>query len=289
MRTRAIVVGTDGTESSTAAVVWAAEEARRRRRPLRIVHTYDWEWHESRFDIGNEYLDVCRQLADAVVSAETRQAHMAAANLEIQAEVISGHADARLLEVAQFAELMVLGSRGRGGFAGLLLGSVSERVATHAPCPVVVVRGHNAAEAHGRVVVGVDDTPNADLVLEAAFDAAAARSAGLLALRSYMPAIPLWLAGLAAVEVDLPEQDVAQGVRLDEVLDPWREKYPEVPVGVVLTQGSVAAALVAASRTAQLVVVGSRGRGVVAGTLLGSTGLQLLHHADCPVYLVRQR
>jgi nucleotide-binding universal stress UspA family protein len=101
--------------------------------------------------------------------------------------------------------------------------------------------------------------------------------------------IPLWLAGVRAADVDTPDQDAAERVRFDEQLAPWRAKYPDVTVGTVLTHDSAAAALVAASRTAQLLVVGSRGHGVVAGTLLGSVGLQLLNHADCPVYVVRQR
>jgi nucleotide-binding universal stress UspA family protein len=286
MRTRAIVVGTDGTETSTAAVDWAAQEARRRRVPLRIVHAYEWDWHESRYDIGNEYIDVARELAEAATAAAARQARDAAPGITIEAYALAGHAGAQLLQTAKDAELLVVGNRGRGGFAGLLLGSVSQRVATHAACPVVVVRGHHDTSS-GPVVAGVDDSPAADHVLETAFDAAAARGCGLLAVRAYLPAIPLWLTGVSAAEVDTPDQDAAERVRLDEQLVPWQAKYPDVPVGVLLTHDSAAAALVAASHDAQLLVVGSRGHGVVAGTLLGSAGLQLLHHADCPVYLTR--
>jgi len=287
MRIQAIVVGTVGTDSSTAAVDWAAREAQRRHLPLRIVHAYDWDWHESRYDIGNEYIDVARQLAEAVTAAAARQAREAAPGIAIEAYALAGHAGVQLLEATKDAELLVVGSRGRGGFAGLLLGSVSQRVATHADCPVVVVRGRPDA-AIGPVVAGVDDSPAAEHVLATAFDAAAARGCALLAVRAYLPAIPLWLTGVSAVAVDTPEQDSVERVQLDEQLAPWRSKYPDVPVGVLLTHDSAAATLVAASHDAQLLVVGSRGHGVVAGTLLGSAGLQLLHHADCPVYLVRQ-
>ena len=287
MRTRAIVVGTDGTASSTAAVDWAAQEARRRRRPLRIVHAYDWDWHESRYDIGNEYIDVARTLAEAATAAASRRAREAVPDIAIQADAVIGHASAELLTAAKDAELLVVGCRGRGGFAGLLLGSVGQRVATHAACPVVVVRGRHDVTG-GPVVAGVDDSPTADHVLETAFDAAAGRGCALLAVRAYLPAIPLWLAGVSAAAVDTPEQDAVEQARLDEQLAPWRSKYPDVPVGVVLTHDSAAAALVAASDRAQLLVVGSHGHGVVAGTLLGSAGLQLLHHAHCPVYLARQ-
>jgi nucleotide-binding universal stress UspA family protein len=180
---------------------------------------------------------------------------------------------------------VVLGHRGRGGFAGLRLGSVSQRVATHTPGPVVVVRGH--ADADGPVVAGVDDSPAADLVLESAFAAAAGHGCPLVALRSYLPVIPLWLADVRPADVDTPDQDATERADLRARLEPWRGKYPRVPVEVVLTHDSAAAALVEASGRARLVVVGSRGHGPLAGALLGSAGLQLLHHADCPVYIVR--
>jgi len=84
-----------------------------------------------------------------------------------------------------------------------------------------------------------------------------------------------------------PEADQQESAKLQAQLAPWREKYPDVPVEAVLTHHGIAGELVEASHRAQLVVVGSRGDGAVTGTMLGSTGLQLLHHADCPVYIVR--
>jgi len=287
MRTQAIVVGTDGTQWSAAAVDWAAREARRRHRPLRIVYAFDWDWHESRYDIGSEYIDVTRELAEAVTADAARRAREVAPGVTAVAQAVTGRAGAELLAESREAALLVVGSRGRGGFAGLLLGSVSQHLATHAACPVVVVRGRHDAIG-GPVVAGVDDSAAADHVLETAFDAAAARGCALLALRAYLPAVPLWLTGVPIAGVDTPEQDAAERVLLDEQLAPWRAKYPDVPVGVVLTHESAAAALVAASHDAQLVVVGSRGHGVVAATLVGSAGLHLLHHAHCPVHIVRQ-
>ncbi|MFD0524517.1 universal stress protein [Paractinoplanes durhamensis] len=106
-------------------------------------------------------------------------------------------------------------------------------------------------------------------------------------VHAYLPPVPLWVSGLAAVDVPAPAMDEEEQARLTEQLAPWRDKYPLVPVEVVLTHESIASELVAASAKAQLVIVGSRGRGMITGTLLGSTGLQLLHHAECPVYIVR--
>ncbi|MET8148599.1 universal stress protein [Actinoplanes sp. NPDC005259] len=250
------------------------------------MHAYDWIQQESRVDICGEDIDVARELA-RVITAEARgQALRTVPDVDVRADIVIGPATDRLLEIAESTALMVLGSRGRGGLAGLLLGSVSRRVATHAPCSVVVVRDGDTT-SDGPVVAGVDDSPAADDVLKTAFEAAADRSAGLIVVRSHLPVSPLWPSATMA-DVDTRGQDVAEQTRLDELLEPWRVKYPDVPVGTVLTRESAADALVVASRTAQLVVVGSRGRGVVAGALRGSVGLHLLHHAHCPVYLARQ-
>jgi nucleotide-binding universal stress UspA family protein len=285
MRTRPVIVGTDGTENSKAAVIWAAREAQRRGLPLRIAHVFEWDWEEYRYSIGNDYIDVSRQMAEAVVNNATRQAQQVDPRLAIETDTLIGHTAARLLDIADQAELMVLGHRGRGGFAGLRLGSVSQRVATHAPCPVLVVRGRE--DPDGPVVAGLDDSPAADQVLETAFDAATAHRSALSIVRSYLPPIPLWLENVRASEVETPEQDAAELARVEEQLAPWRAKYPDVAVEILVTHEGAASSLVGASLCAQLVVVGSRGRGRIRGALLGSAGLQLLHHAECPVLIAR--
>lgn len=286
MRSSQIVVGTDGTESGRAAVEWAAREASRRRALLRIVHVFDWEWASGRYDSGTGYLEAARQLAGDVTAAAMSQARAVAPRVEMETEALIGNPAPRLLEVAESAALVVLGSRGRGGFASLLLGSVSQRVATHAACPVVVVRGRGDV-TDGPIAVGVDDTDAADHLLGNAFQAAAERGAALAVIRSFLPPTPLWLSDVPAVEVKTPEEDAAEHRRVEKLLAGWREKFPEVPVEVIVSHDSAAAVLVGASHQAQLVMVGSRGRGTVASALLGSAGMQLLHHADCPVWIDR--
>ncbi len=285
MRTYPIIVGTDGTGWSKAAVRWAAREAQRLGSPLRVTHVFDWEWREARYDTSHDYLDDARRHAEGITANGVYEARVTAPELAVEGDPVIGNAGARLLIEAEHGRLMVLGSRGRGGFGSLLLGSVSQRVATHARCPVVVVRGRPDVTG-GPVAVGVDDSPSADLVLETAFAAASGRGCDLEVVRSYLPTIPLWLAKRPA-DVETPEAEAEERARLDEQLAPWREKYPDVVVEIVLTHESAASALVTASKQAQLVVVGSRGRGVITGAVLGSAGLQLLHHADCPVYIVR--
>jgi nucleotide-binding universal stress UspA family protein len=279
-----VIVATDGTESASVAVKWAALEARRRQAGLRIVYAYDSDWLETRFDIGAEYLDVAESLARAVVADARDRAHAVVPDLRIETDTLPGHTIPRLLEVAEGADLLVLGSRGRGGFAGMLLGSVSQRLATHAPCPVAVVR--DGAFTDGPVVAGVDDSPSAEQVLPTAFAAAAERDTTLIVIRSYLPMIPAWLTPLPG-EAPNPPEDPTERERLEKQLAPWRQRYPQVRVETVLTYDGAAAALVGATKHAALTVVGSHGHGTVAAALLGSTVLQLLHHADCPVMVVR--
>ena len=116
-------------------------EASRRHALLRIVHVFDWEWTSARYDAGSEYLDVARRLADAVDGAGDESGPSRRTRDQARDRRPHRQPAPRLLEVAEDAALVVLGNRGRGGFASLLLGSVSQRVATHAPCPVVIVRG----------------------------------------------------------------------------------------------------------------------------------------------------
>ncbi|MEV4347521.1 universal stress protein [Actinoplanes sp. NPDC049596] len=282
MKPHTIVVGADGTEHSKAAVRWAAREAYRRGLPLRVSHVFDWEWGEARYDMSNTYFDEARKHAEGVTGTAVYEARTAALEVDVEGDPLVGHAPARLLGEAEDAELMVLGSRGRGGFASLLLGSVSQRVATHAACSVVVVRGRGGDLTEGPVAVGLDDSATADTVLAVAFEQAAGRGSRLLVIRGQAPV------GYVAGDVELPEPSAEERARVEAQLAPWRGKYPDVPVDVRLVRDGAAAALVDASSRAQLVVVGSRGRGTITGTVLGSVGLQLLHHADCPVYIVRE-
>jgi nucleotide-binding universal stress UspA family protein len=286
MRKPTIVVATDGTGSSREAVRWAAREADRRRATLRVVHVLDGEWAQARHEFGDGGLAPARKAAEGIARGGVALAHEICADLLCEIDILAGNPAARLIAETGDAGLLVLGSRGRGGFASLMLGSVSQRVAMHAGCPVAVVRGRGDVTA-GPVAVGFDESPHAERVLRTAFEQAVARGAGLAVIRTYLPVLPLYLAGVAAADVTTAEQDALERDRLEEQLTPWREKYPDVAVEALLSHDSAAAVLNGVSHGAQLVVVGSRGRGAVAGTLLGSTGLQLLHHADCPILLDR--
>ena len=281
MAVRPVVVGVDGSASAYRAVEWAAGEAHRRGVGLRLVRAFSWTTadHPTGW-VGryrDEMLDVSRrQVARAVrVAADTRSDVEAESQVEIGApiEVLSSE--------ARRAQLLVLGDRGLGEVAGLVLGSVAVSLAASGACPVVVVRGERAG-ADGPVVVGVDGSPVSEAALAFAFDAAAARGVDLVAVHAWSPtAIDEELASL--VEWDAS----AESAVLAERLAGWGQKYPQVAVRRTVVRDGAVRALVMASAGAQLVVVGSRGRGNAAGLLLGSVSHGVLHGAHCPVAVVR--
>lgn len=270
MTTSTIAVGTDGTPTSEAAVRWAAVEAAGRTARLRIVYAYD--------DTGDT---AERLLAGAVLDAAVHQAQAAAPGVAVGAEAVPGD-PAQVLTGLPDVDLLVLGHRGRDGFVSLLLGSVGRQVATHARVPVVVVRGR-ADTARGPVVAGVDGSPAAGQVLDAAFAAAAWHGCPLVVLRSYVPPTPLWIGDIPVADDGSAALDASARNHLQEQLAPWCAAYPEVDAEAVVSPDDVSAVLDAVSHNARLVVVGRPTHGTVTGTLAGSTALHLLHHAGCPV------
>jgi nucleotide-binding universal stress UspA family protein len=267
-----ILVGTDGTGSATAAVEWAADEAQRLAMVLRIVHVLDRTLPESQLDIGNEHVDAEQVIAKAITTAARSRARAVAPQIDIEIDTLIGRTVPRLLEASEGAEILVLGSRGRGGPTGLMLGSVARRLAIHATGRVGVVRG--PAPPDGPVLAGIDDSPAADQVLAAAFEMADRRDSPLTIVRAHP-------AGFTS-----PARAAADRESLENQIAPWRTKHADVPVEMAFTR-SAASELLAATAWAQLVVIGSVDHGPVAGTVFGSAGLQLLHHADCPVLIAR--
>jgi nucleotide-binding universal stress UspA family protein len=282
-----VVVGVDGSEPALSAVRWAAQEAARRRVPLRVVIAFEWTHDHAlgQVALGARYRDIMlgiarEQLADAVEVAEHEQPA-----LEVQPQLVVGYPIPVLTEEARRAQLVVIGDRGLGGVTGLLVGSVAVALGAHAECPTVVVRGEaEPPDAASPVVVGVDGSPTSAAALAFAFDAAAARKVPLVAVHTWWDLlVDPSLAPL--LDWDAIEDDERQV--LAERLAGWGEKYPDVPVERLVTREHPSRALVEQSRRAQLVVVGSRGRGGVAGLVLGSVSHAVLHRAHCPVAVVR--
>lgn len=268
---RVVVVGVDGSPQSALAASWAAADARRRLLPLHLVLVND---------------DPARsEWADATTRELAERCRAEAPNVAVTGEVASGHPAEVLIQRSTRASVIVVGSRGLGGFTGALLGSVSTAVAMHGSCPVVVVRAR--AGVTGPVVVGLDTSPESRVVLEFALEAAAVRGLGLLAMQ-------LWQRpehdDVFATPIPLPSPaEVQQRMqrRLAEQVAGYGDKYPDVQIQKVAQRGHPVSALTRASRNAELVVVGHRGSGGYSGMLLGSVAAGVLHHSHCPVAVVR--
>lgn len=287
METTEVLVGVDSSAPARAALRWATAEATRRGARLRVLHAYLAPWPDAAF-LPEPAENHAREESAALVAAATAQAHALAPHLDIKGGSTHGTAAGLLLAEARPNDLIVVGSRGHAGFAAALLGSTSQQVAIHAHGPVAVVRGR-ADTAAGPVVVGVDGSPAAEHVLSVAFEEAAARGCGLSAVRVFHPATPAWPVGVPGPLVYNPATvRTALEQELEQTLRPWADKYPDVPVEHTVTGGDAAHVLIEHSRSAQLVVVGSRGHGGFTGMLLGSVGLHLIHHADCPVLIARR-
>jgi nucleotide-binding universal stress UspA family protein len=280
-----IVVGTDGSGPARTAVAWAADEAASRQVALRILTAYEWPWLGTPVGLVGDREREVRGHAEEMVDAAAAEVAGTHPGLTVTAVAVHGDATGALLSAANDADLVVVGHRGRGGFTSLLLGSVSQRIATHAACPVAVIRG----QAHdGPVAVGADGSAGAGYALGVGFEFAARHGYPLTAVRAYRLPEPPWRNG-PQLTIDPRHIEAAEHQAVEELLVPWRDKYPDVRATALAGPGSAAEMLVSVSSRARLVVLGSRGHGQLVGTLLGSVGLALLHHAECPVLVARHR
>jgi nucleotide-binding universal stress UspA family protein len=269
-----VVVGVDGSPEGVRALDWAARDAALRRRALRIVHAYVWPMMyapvAAPVPAPSEHViqEISAEVLDAAAERARTVAHGVEVGLEVETVMPVLPPAAALIAAAEPASVVVVGNRGRGGFAGMLLGSVGVALAAHAPCPAVIVRHAErpAGPDAGRVVVGIDGSPESERALEFGFEEASLRGAGLTALHAY-------------------DRDEQRG--LVELTSRWAEKHPEVDVRYHGVHAGPAEALADRSAAAELLVVGSRGRGGFAGLLLGSVSQAAIHHAACPVAIVK--
>ncbi|ASW55416.1 universal stress protein [Plantactinospora sp. KBS50] len=282
-----VVVGIDGSTIALDAVRAAARTAAGRHRPLRVVHAFIWPIiNVPTGPISGGVADGgLRRQAERYVTEAVAEAGKVAPELDVTGAVVDGAPVPVLLGESRDAALLVLGNRGLGGFAGLVLGSVTVQVSAQARCPVLVVRGEPRAD--GPVVVGVDGSAGSAQAAGYAFEEAAWRGVPLVAVHAWLEPAPAGPGDMLPLVYD-PDLLAAQEERvLAESLAGFAERYPQVPVRRRLVRGSAAGALVRESESAQLVVVGARGRGALAGLLLGSVSHAVLHHAHAPVAVVR--
>lgn len=287
---RGILVGVDGSPSAKVAVDWAAREAALRNVPLTLVYVLSppvlmmWPevpmppeygtWQE---DQGKTFLNAATAVAQEAAGGTGR--------LVIHTEMPTGPTLATLVDLTEDAELTVVGSRGRGALARGILGSVSSGLVRHAHCPVAIIHDEDPLmenPAGAPVVVGIDGSPASELATDIAFDAASRRGVDLIAVHAVSDADVTELPGVDYMSLEQQAHEV-----LAERLAGWQERYPDVTVHRKVTWSRPANALVEQSEKAQLLVVGSHGRGTFAGLLLGSVSSAVAQAVRMPVIVAR--
>ncbi|GAA0528291.1 hypothetical protein GCM10011581_31650 [Saccharopolyspora subtropica] len=284
-------MGIDGSSAALEAARWAAVEARRRGTWLRLVFADVFALvyipDLPTVPLPQSYAEAMARQGQQWLHRAEEEAIAASPGVEVVTHVHQGGAIPVLVEESRHAQLAVVGSSGLGGFTGLLVGSVAVGLCTHGHCSVAVVRQRWTVPADAPVVVGVDDSPDEETVLRTAFEEAAMRGVALEAVHAWyaVGTEEAWYrfhrdGHGAAVQAE--EERV-----LAEKLAGWGEEYPAVEVRRIVAHNKPARALLDHAQHAQLVVVGSRGRGPVSGLLLGSTSQQLVHRAPCPLIVAR--
>jgi nucleotide-binding universal stress UspA family protein len=283
-----IIVGVDGSPASRVAVDWAARDAALRGADLKLVHVLvppavmafpevpmppgfmEWQDEEGR-----------RLLDSAVKTVEE-----AGAEVEVSTDMVSGPAVPVLADLSSSAQMIVVGCRGHGALARGLLGSISTGLAHHAHCPVAIIHDEDPLMPHpskAPVVVGVDGSPASENAVAIAFEQASFRGVDLLAVHAWSDTGVFEFPG-----ADWSTLQAAGEQTLSERLAGWQERYPDVLVRRVVVADKPAHQLLEQAESAQLLVVGSRGRGGIAGMLLGSVSTSVLHGARMPVIIVRR-
>ena len=282
----AVVVGVDGTANDEEPLQVAIAQARRHHRPLHVLHATAIgivPWTPELLDKQHAITATCREHAQSV-----------APELEIGSSTVVDDQSAALVAASRTASLVVMGTGRLGRVGSVVLGATTGKVASHAHCPVMVVpdawRAREVQPGDARpVVVAVDDDEHSQPALDWGFAEAAARNAPLVALHAWWWDEPGPLSSGIEWDDEWESAAEAQRVMMSEMLAGWREKFPDVAVRTEFERGETTAVLEEASEDAQLLVVGTRGRGGFAGLLLGSVSARALHHSRCPVVVVPSR
>jgi nucleotide-binding universal stress UspA family protein len=286
-----VVVGLDRSDQGRAAVEYAAARAVQHHRPLRVVHAFEPSQYAVRSTVGwtPDLHGVLRNSAQRLVDETVEVLAVVYPDLEVLARLEPGTAVEMLVEESEHADTVVVGSRGSGGFADLVIGSTTLHVASQARCPVVAVPAppDDAEPRHG-VVVGVDGSELSESAIEFALGVASDVNEPLVALHAWTDPARLGPGVMLPLVYDPALVADEEGLVLAESMAGWAEKYPDVRIENKVRRGHAVHALITEARHARLLVVGSRGRGSVR-SMIGSVSHGVLHHATGPVAVVHQQ
>ncbi len=289
--TARIVVGIDGSAEALHALAWARDEAVLRGATLRVIHV--WSPPAPVSEIAAMITPVDEKIYEALAREVLEQSCASISSdspvtLTIESEVVRGYTSTVLLEQAADADLLVVGSRGRGGFTSLLLGSVSHQCVHHATKPVAVIPASASRPSADEVVVGVDDSQAARATLQWAVAEAAVRGAPLAVLHAWSVPYAVALGSVGAAPIDSAEIERQSQSLLHDLTEAALSGARQRPdnLELISIEQPAAQALLHRAKDASLLVVGSRGAGGFAALLLGSVSQQCLHHATCAVVVV---
>ncbi|MGY4101450.1 universal stress protein [Nocardia sp. R16R-3T] len=291
----AVVVGTDGSGTAEPAVRWAAETAAHRGRRLHVVHAIDTSAVRSLLDsdhiMAPGVAEKMRGRGERILASAVRLAHELAPDLEVSTELTEANPAELLIALSERAHLVAIGATpGVGTLAHI--GSTLLAVASHGHGCIVVVHDTGTGQRlrdTGPVVVGVDGSPVGEAAIAAAFAEATERNAELVAIHAWSDLSEGEFAGEQYLEIPIVDLEVAEHALLAERLAGWQEKFPNVTVTRKVFATGPRRHLLDWSKAAQLIVVGSRGRGGFRGLLLGSTSNWLVQQAHCPIMVVHPK
>lgn len=290
---RSVVVGVDGSDAALGAFAHGAWQAHRRAGVLRLLYAVHVP---PPYVTGVDLADIDRKAGADLLAEYRERAQAAFPGLHIDTEVVRGSPGAALVAASADAALVVVGSRGLGGFAGLLLGSVGTQLAAHSHAPVVIMRPPNgpgklgAGPAQAPVVVGIDGIPDSAAALGFAFDEASARAVPLIATYAWWMLPPTKLGPASPRSYDLVQAEDGARRLLAEAVAGWTRQYPDVEV-VLRPEHSLnpAVGLLELSRTAGLLVVSRHGGNTLSRLLFASISDIAVREAHCPVAVVPEQ
>ncbi|OBB34765.1 universal stress protein [Mycobacterium sp. 852002-51961_SCH5331710] len=283
-----ILVGVDGSPDSEAAIRWATHEAVLRDQPIRLLHAIPpvvVTWPVAYLEAS--YIDSMESNGRDIIAQAQKTVQAAAGDKlpAIETEIVNAAAPSALVTASRDAYMTVSGCRGLGVLGRAFLGSVSSGLLHHGRGPIAIVRTDDApaVEATAPVLVGVDGSPASEEATALAFDEASRRGVPLVALHAWSDA------SFPSIGSDWERYEEGGHRILAERLAGWQERYPDVQVQRRIVSDDPATRLVEASKDAQLVVVGSRGRGGFSSLVLGSVASKVAQAATSPVIVVRPR